>query len=102
MAHIRRLPRLGLGAHRCAGTSVRQRGLDGEEAGLDGEVADRWRLLRSSTLHLQKLQQRPESPGTRRRSLTETERLRGREEERRVGIGSSEGVLLLAIDGGFL
>jgi hypothetical protein len=33
--------------------------------------------------------------------LTEIGRLRGREEERRVGIGSGEGVLLLGVDGGF-
>jgi hypothetical protein len=75
MAHVRHLPRLGLGGHRRAETSVRRRGLDGEEAGLDGEVADRRRLLRSSTLHQQKLQRRPESPGMRRRALTEIGRL---------------------------
>jgi hypothetical protein len=75
MAHVRYLPRLGLGAHRHAGTSVRRRGLDGEEAGLDGKVADRRRLLHSSTLQQQKLQRWPESPGMRRHSLTETERL---------------------------
>jgi hypothetical protein len=83
-----------------AGTTVRRRGRDGEEAELDGGVADRRRRLSSSTSHQQQLQRRPESPGTRRRTLPEIGRFRGREEERGVGIGCGECVLLLGVDGG--
>jgi hypothetical protein len=66
--------------------------LDAGEEELDGGDADRRRLLRSSTLHQQKLQRRPESSRTRQRTLAELGRFRGREEERKVGIGSCGGV----------
>jgi hypothetical protein len=76
--------------------------LDAGEEELVGGDADRRRLVGSSTSHQQQLQWRPESPGKRRRTLAEFGRFCGREKERRVGIGSGEGVLLLGVDGGFL
>jgi hypothetical protein len=85
-----------------AETSVRRRGHDGEEAELAGEVADRRWLLDSSTSHQQQLQWRPKSSRTRRRSRAELGQFRGREEERRVGIGCGGCVLPLGvIDGVF-
>jgi hypothetical protein len=44
-----------------AGTSVRRRGLDGEEAGVDGDDAERRRLLDSSSWHRRRVQRRPDA-----------------------------------------
>jgi hypothetical protein len=41
--------------------SVRRRGLDGEEAGLDGDDAERRRLLDSSAWHRRRVQRRPDA-----------------------------------------
>jgi hypothetical protein len=45
--------------------------LDAGEEELDGEDADRRRLLDSTTSHQQQLQRRPGTPGTRRPKLAE-------------------------------
>jgi hypothetical protein len=76
--------------------------LDVGEEELDGGDADRRRLLRSSTLHQQKLQQRSESSRTRRRTLAELGRFRGREEERKAGVLCSDGVVLCGVEGAYL
>jgi hypothetical protein len=77
-------------------------GLDGEEAGVIGDDAEWWRQLDSSAWHRRRVQRWPDSFGMWRRTLAELRHFRGREEERRVGISSGEGVLLLGVDGGFL
>jgi hypothetical protein len=73
----------------------------GEEE-LDGEDADRRRLLGSSTSHQQQLQQRPGSSRTRWPKLAELGHFRGREEERRTGEWCSGGVVFCGVEGAFL
>jgi hypothetical protein len=102
MAHVRRQPRDRWSSPALVERKCSTAGLDGEEAGVVGNDTERRRQLDSSAWHQRRLQRWPESLGTWRRTLAELGRFRGREEERRVGIGSGEGVLLLGVDGGFL
>jgi hypothetical protein len=77
-------------------------GLGGEEAGLDGDDAERQRRLDSFTLHRRRLQRWPGSSRMRRRTLAELGRFRGREEERRAGVLCSGGVVVCGIEGAYL
>jgi hypothetical protein len=72
-------------------------GLDGEEVGVVGDEAERRRQLDSSTWHRRHLQWGTISFESRRSKLPEFRRFQGGEEERRAGIGSGEGVLLLGV-----
>jgi hypothetical protein len=76
--------------------------LDAGEEELDGEDADRRRLLDSTTSHQQQLQRWPGTPGTRRPKLAELGRFRGREEEIKAGVLCSGGVVFDGIEGGYL
>jgi hypothetical protein len=69
-------------------------GLDGEEAGVVGDDAERRRQLDSSAWHRRHLQRWPDSFGTWRRPLTELGRFQGEEEEREAGVLCSGGVVL--------
>jgi hypothetical protein len=99
-AHRRRLRGTGQRLTGVAVKGVRRRGSVVEDAELDGDDADRPRLLNSSTLHQQQLLWWPESSRTRRRSRAEIGCFRGREEERRAGVGCSGGVCLLGASTG--
>jgi hypothetical protein len=99
-AHRRRLRGTGQRLTGVAVKSVRRRGRVVGDAELDGDDADRPRLLNSSTLHQQRLQGWPESSRTRRRSRAEIGCFRGRGEERSAGVGCGGGVSLLGASTG--
>jgi hypothetical protein len=77
-------------------------GLGGKEAGVIGDDAGWRRRLDSSSLYRRRLQWWPDSSESWRSGLAEFGRFREGEEERKAGIGSGDGVLLLGVDGGFL
>jgi hypothetical protein len=69
MALGHRLPRARPGTHRRWQVYDATAKLDAGEEELNGGDADRQRRLDSTTVHQQQLQQRPGTPGTRRRGL---------------------------------
>jgi hypothetical protein len=77
-------------------------GLDREEAGVVGDDAEWRRQLDSSAWHRRRLQQWPDSFGTRRRELPEFGRFRGGEEESEAGEWCCGGVLFYGVKGALL